>query len=115
MPAPSQSPALVAPTRADYMSGKVSFADFYRAVANTAGISYRNADPAFLARVKAALASGDEHLNTIPLVEWDHRGCGLLAAARAFKAHGDFDSMAGRVCLLKQVAKDAVQEAAAHE
>ena len=63
-----------APTRADYMAHRVSHADYYRALAKTAGVSYSNADPAFLRRVKAALSSGDEHLNSIPLRVWDrHR------------------------------------------
>ena len=99
------------PSRADHMNGTVDFATYYRAVARTAGINYAHAEPAFLARVKAALDKRDEHLNTIPLGEGDRRGAGLFGIAKAFKAHGDCDSLAGRVCLLKQAARDAVQEA----
>lgn len=110
MPASSQTVPLY-PSRADYMNGTVDFATYYRAVAKTAGISYAHAEPAFLARVKAALANGDEHLNTLPLSLWDKRGEGLIGIGKAFKAHGDNDSLAGRVCILKQAAKDAVQEA----
>jgi hypothetical protein len=96
-------------TRKDYMDGRVTHADYYRSVAKAAGISYASADPAFLGRVRSALANGDEHLNTIPLAEWDRRGSMLLSVSRAFKAHGDCDSLAGRVCVLKQAARDAVE------
>lgn len=100
-----------APTRQDYLQNRVSFAEYYRAVAKTAGISYRNADPIFLSRVRQALANGDEHLNTIPLREWDIRATCLLPSIRAaFRAHGDGDSLAGRVCLIKQAAIDAATE-----
>jgi len=90
------------------MAGRVSHSDYYRAVAATAGVSYKKADPAFLARVRAALEKGDEYLNSIPLREWDIRAVSLLPnVSKAFREHGDLDSLAGRVCLLKRVAADA--------
>ncbi len=95
------------PTRKQYMSGEVSFTDFYRAVYQAAAISLKPDSP-LISRVRTALTEGDEHLNTIPLKEWD-----MMAAqngsrlARAFKAHGDFNTMAGGVCAMKQAARDA--------
>ena len=93
------------PTRQDYMSGKVTHEEYYVALAKTCGVSYDNADPAFMARVVKALDEGGIHLNSIPLQEWDMRGALIMGVAKAFKEHGDFDSLAGRVCLIKTAAK----------
>jgi hypothetical protein len=100
----------VAPSRADYMAKRCTFEDFYRAVNATAGLKIRNAD--LLARVKRALVNGDQHLNTIPLVTWDVMAIGHESQIRdALRQHGDFYSLAGGVCCLKQAARDAVQVA----
>lgn len=95
------------PTHKQYMNKEVSFTDFYRAVYKTASISLEN--NAIITKVKTALEAGDEHLNTIPLRYWD--GLALSACpslTRAFKEHGDFYSLAGGVCAMKQAARDAV-------
>lgn len=97
-------------TRKSYLNGDVSHSDYYREIARLAGVSYRNADPEFLGRVKSALDVGDKHLNGIRLWEWDLRGAAILNASAAFKAVGDFPTAAGLVCLVKQAAKDAVEE-----
>ena len=95
--------------RSDYMSDKVTHAEYYRSMAKDAGVSYVNADPAFLGRIRRALANGDEHLNTIPLAEWDIRAMSLLPSVNAtFKAYGEGNSLSARVCLIKQAARDAV-------
>lgn len=96
-------------TRKDYLDGKVSHHEYYLAVAKTCGVSYELADPVFLARVKKALDDGDIHLNSIPLQVWDRRGAGIVGLQKAFREHGGYDSLAGRVCLLKAVAKEAVK------
>ena len=94
------------------MAGKITHADFYRLVAKSAGVSFYNADPDFLDRVRKALQAGDEHLNTIPLGYWDMIAGSLLPTAKkAFKQHGDFYSLSGGVCLCKQMAEDAVKVA----
>lgn len=94
------------PTRKEYMDKKVSFEAFYRAVNATAGVKI--SDPELIAKVKAALADGDEHLNSIPLPHWDMLAHSERhALARALKEHGDFYSLAGGVCCMKQAAKDA--------
>jgi hypothetical protein len=94
--------------RADYMSGKVTFAEYYREIARIAGISWRN--HGMLGQVKTALASGDEHLNSIPLQSWDTLGAySRPAIARALRVMGDTGgvSMADIVCVHKQAARDA--------
>lgn len=107
-------------TRSDYMAKRATHAEFYRAVNATAGYSLR-AEYTYtnffrsvvtvrniVERARAALANGDEHLNSIPLPIWD----GIASAhkaeiGRALRAHGDFYSLAGGVCCVKQAAKDA--------
>ena len=99
-------PNLKRPTRADYMNNLVTFAEYYRAIAKDAGISFKNST--MLPCIKRALANGDEHLNTIRLSEWDVLSiCAKHATAPAFKAHGDWWSIAGGVCVAKQAAIDA--------
>ncbi len=98
------------PTRADYMNNKVSFREFYTAVAKDAGISFAKSD--ILPKVKAALAAGDEHLNTIPLRTWDLRATNSItqnAITRALKLHGDYFSLAGGVSTLKVAAINAAE------
>lgn len=94
------------PTRADYLAGVVDHQTFYRAVVATAGV--RVTDRALLERVREALRGGDQHLNSIPLGLWDNRANGARGAlSRALKEHGDFYSLAGGVCCMKQAARDA--------
>ena len=94
--------------RKRYMSGEISHEEYYRLVAKYAGVSYAKADPAFLAHCKRALDNGDEHLNSIPLSTWDILGASILNPGPAFKKAGDFPSMAGLVCLVKQAVRDAI-------
>lgn len=96
--------------RSDYMNGAVSFDDYYRSIAHAAHVSFAQSDK--LADIKAALARGDEHLNSVPgmpLNVWDMRGA-MLAYSPAYRAalkdHGEIDSMAVRVCVLKAAAVD---------
>lgn len=95
-------------TRKDYMEGRVTHEQFYSSVARAAGISFAQSD--LLPRVRTALEAGDEHLNSIPLALWDRRAENPVTRAnisRALKEHGDFFSLAGGVCTLKQAAKNA--------
>lgn len=98
------------PTRTDYMNGSVTHHEYYRCLGREAGIRFSNSD--LLPRIQVALANGDEHLNTIPLDVWDQRAATLLPYIKnVFKAHGDTDSLNGRVCVLKQAARDAAERA----
>lgn len=93
-------------TRADYMEKRATFEEYYRNVNAAAGLRVTNRD--LIERVRAAIANGDEHLNTIPLSTWDALGLRCKAAvSRALKERGDFWSIAGGVCSYKQAARDA--------
>lgn len=97
-------------TRLEFMDKKCTYHQYYGGIATEAGLCYKRADPNFLRRIKEALASGDEHLNTIPLIEWDRRAKSLFGVVDdAFRKAGDVPSLAGQVCLLKWVANEAVK------
>lgn len=101
-------PPLRTPTREQYLAGQCSFEDYYRGVIATSG-ARRMVEPKMLARVREAIAAGDYHLNTIPLGLWDAMAPAWRPIiARALKAHGDFWSLGGSICFLKQLARDSV-------
>lgn len=71
-------------TRADYMGHRVSHQRYYETLADTIS---RDAIERIvvrvfpLAKIRAALASGDTHLNSLPLDQWDRAyvpGCNTL-------------------------------------
>jgi len=95
--------------REQYLAGELTFTEYYRHVNERAGIKITDKDT--IVRIHEALAKGDEHLNSIPHTSWD----GLAAPYKqrlsaAFKEAGDFWSLAGGVCALKQAARDAVSK-----
>ncbi len=93
--------------RRQRLDGKVSHEEYYRSVYKAAGVSYLG-DPLIERRVKACLEDGDEHLNSIPLRYWDGLASAVPALPKAFRDHGDYFTMAGAVCAVKQAALDAV-------
>lgn len=60
--------------------------------------------PATREEIQAALAAGDEHLNTIPIKDWD-----LYAHRVGWTSKGEdgklYKSLAEQVCLLKHYAR----------
>lgn len=95
------------PTRKQYLDGEVTFEQFYRAVNQTAGLVF-SPDHALMPRILECLEQGDEHLNRIPLNTWDRLASWAQnSLTRALKEHGDFYSLSGGVCCLKQAARDA--------
>lgn len=99
-------------TRKQYLDGEATFEGYYGEILEECGIAGSAVD---LERVKAALASGDEHLNSIPLRVWDAWGTSLLAyqgsrLRQAFQRRGDIVSAAGLVCLTKLSAKRAANK-----
>jgi hypothetical protein len=49
--------------------------------------------------------STDPHLNDIPLREWE-----MLDFRADFKAAGDYHTIAGEVCVLKEAARQLIEE-----
>lgn len=53
----------------------------------------------------------DKNLNTISLDQWDHLTHRLpRSVAASLKEHGDYLTLAGGVCILKEAAKQLVTE-----
>lgn len=110
-----------APQRADYMAGRVTHQAYYESWARHLGISF--AKSPLLPRIRAALASGDEYLNTIPLREWDQLAsrwvttsparCSAEAGAAGLAHHGTRSaSLSDIVCALKAAATRDAQAVA---
>ena len=56
--------------------------------------------------IDALLNSNDKHLNDIPLEQWDSVGTRFKSHLnKEMKKQGDFVSMAGIVCVMKEAAK----------
>ncbi len=98
------------PTRLQYLEKKCSHREFYAAIASTAGIRGGMSDR-FLERVVVAMNRGDAPLNAIPLREWGRFFPRPISAnlGAAFRAHGDYATSAGLVCLAKEIARAQVE------
>lgn len=94
-------------TRADYLNHLATHDEYYLEIAAEIGLAPRPEDsPEFAERVRHSLGNGDPHLNLIPLGTWDSKGSALMLyngerVRAAFKARGDFVTLAGLVCLVK--------------
>lgn len=90
-------------TRKDYMDGKISHQDYYSQFVTT------EIEKIVLRFGKKKLADSlaqDENLNNIPLHAWDRLGLEIdRSVFRKMKEAGDFDSLTGRVCILKAAAR----------
>ncbi len=92
--------------RSAYLDGEVTHEEYYGALADELHIVGTPFNPE---RLSWALAN-DEHLNSIPLQEWDAWAAGLMMyqgpkVRAAFRACGDFVTQAGLTCLLKAAAR----------
>jgi hypothetical protein len=98
------------PTRADYLEGRCTHAEYYGAICRDAGIHY-SPDHHLVTLAREALAAGDEHLNRISLGVWDRQSPRPIpsALAEAFRSRGDYATPAGLVCVHKQAVREAVR------
>lgn len=85
--------------RKEYMDGKITHQDYYMKIAEMIGVSKRHL-PVSEERIKK---STDEHLNDIPLIEWDNMH--PIIHSRANRAGLKCWSLSETVCVLKAVAK----------
>jgi hypothetical protein len=90
------------------MNKECTFSEYYQQFITeqtkrlvTSGIGIR--------KIKNALDKGDEHLNSIPLRHWDNLTF-LFHCNEQLKEHGDFESLAGKVCILKETARMLADE-----
>lgn len=97
-------------TRKDYMEGRCSHSDYYAelALALYEASLLRLPSACQGEKVVDALERGDIHLNTIPLSLWDGAAIPFMrmaAAHRIFMERGDWVSLGGFVCALKEFAR----------
>lgn len=93
-------------TRKDYSDGKCSHEEYYTQIVNRIGLE--RFIPFFPVSIEGLLRAhqSDAHFNSIPLAAWDHSFAHLAAIeSRVFKEHGDFLSLGGHVCAMKQAAR----------
>ena len=90
-------------TRKDYMEGRATHHAYYLEVAQEIGLTARCL-PADVETIREKLKT-DEHLNNIPLGDWDARVMSLSGANKALKQRGDWLSLGTGVCILKPYAK----------
>lgn len=91
-------------TRQEYMDGKVTHAEYYRQFV-TESVKSHVARRIGLDRIKT---SHDEHLNDIPLNQWDDISRAIFgnpSIGTRLKKAGDFWSLAVGVCIAKQAAR----------
>ena len=90
--------------RARYLAGEITHREFYAPIALAIGVRIPEST---MARVRTCKERSvfdgglSLTLNEIPLCEWDALGRSVPDAREAFKAQGDFWSLAGMVCALK--------------
>lgn len=64
--------------------------------------------------VHELLSSTDPHFNDLPLRRWDAAVCWLpKAVGDSMRAQGDYLTLGGGVCVLKEAARQAVEQAQA--
>lgn len=93
--------------REQYMADATLHHAYYLEIAEEAGLQSIDL-PFSLSRVRAALANGDEHLNTLPLQSWDAKVPPIRSRiAPALKRRGDVNgpTLGAGVCVLKALAK----------
>jgi len=80
---------------------------FYLEIAQECGINYSKSKD--IERIKNALKT-DEHLNNIPLREWDSKAESTKRSIdRALRNRGTWYSLAAGVCVHKAAAKEAAK------
>lgn len=112
--------------RSDYMSGKATHEEYYRALAEVIGVPGLRQIVGYIAtpEVLAQRLASDEHLNNIYLQKWDNCHPSVLGMVRHNgKAVMDVSwcgtplrpgticwSLSESVCVLKTVARDVARE-----
>ena len=96
-------------TRQDYLNKKCSHREYYSQYV-TEGI--RKGVCSYIG-IDKLRASTDEHLNDIPLKEWDYITVSILSCTGLtlkMEERGDYSTLAGHVCILKEAARQVIEE-----
>lgn len=92
-------------SRKDYMNNKNTHREYYGQFVNDEIKSRVR----FLLPI--VLESEDEHLNDIPLKVWDAISADYAGIGRKMKEAGDYLTMAGWVCIVKEAARQLREDA----
>lgn len=94
-------------TREEYLNGACTHREYYS--------QYVTGEQRTIVKYAIGIdrlkASKDEHLNDIPLTLWDRiaeRGIGVLGVP--MKKNGDYLTLAGQVCILKEAARQLIEK-----
>lgn len=100
------------PTRKQYLDGEVEHHAYYIALAKSMGVSYlKSSDEDFLLRVARGCEDPENAGLLVPLREKDTRAYSLLPSCNsAFEKHGDYPSLAGKVCVVMAAAIEAARQ-----
>ena len=94
-------------TRQQYLNNECTFSEYYQQFVTNQ--TKRLVLDIGLKRIKDALNNGDKHLNTIPLYKWDNLAL-FFRCDSQMKECGDFTTLAGKVCILKETARELANE-----
>ena len=94
-------------TRQDYLNNNCTYQEYYDQFVND-DIKKIVLNAFGYEKIKKSY-SEDKNLNNIPLQKWDSLGY-FLNFCEEFKKYGDFESLAGKVCILKNAASQIVNE-----
>jgi hypothetical protein len=97
-------------SRKDYMDKKATYREYYGQFVNET-IKNLVLGRFGIKRLRKAFKE-DEHLNSIPLYSWDSMVYTLRSPEmiKAIKETGDFFSLAGGVCILKEAARQVIED-----
>jgi len=92
-------------TRKDYLNNLCTFREYYSQFVDQ---SVKNKVAQYIG-VSRIVASTDEHLNDIPLKEWDILSISSHIGNK-MRECGDFPTLAGNVCIHKEAARQLQEE-----
>jgi len=94
-------------SREDYIEGKATHQAYYGQFVN-AGYKSRVLSRIGLSQL---VASRDPHFNDIPLAEWEKIASwgGLASTTSKMEQCGDYLTIAGHICILKEAARQLVE------
>ena len=95
-------------TRKDYINAKggdAAYRRYYGEVIEAMGGAKSIATPFTDEQVRTTIESGDKDLSTLPLRTWDNAVFYLRGADKALRERGDYLTLSGGVCILKEAAR----------
>lgn len=94
-------------TRAQYLAGECSHREYY---AQFVTPEIRKQVLARFPLKRLCQTSDQEHLNSIPLSGWDGLAYSMEGIAAPLRLADDFPTLCSRVCILKEAAKQLIEE-----